>query len=65
MPERKNLQINSADEEILKYFGLSKKEIKEVKKYIEKNGKISDNIELKKIINKNTYEKLKNNINYN
>lgn len=65
LPEKKNLDINYANEEVLKYFGLTKKEIKNIKKFIEKNGKITNNIELKKIINKSTYEKLKNNIDYN
>lgn len=64
IPERKELYINLADEEILKYYGFNKKEIKEIGKFIQKNGRIINNIELKKIISKNIYEKLKDKINY-
>lgn len=64
IPERKDLYINLADEEILKYYGFNKKEIKEIGKFIQKNGRIINNIELKKIISKNIYEKLKDKINY-
>lgn len=63
-PTKKNLYINSANDEILKYFGFDKKEIKEIKKYIQKNDRIIDNIELKKIISKTKYEKLKDKIRY-
>lgn len=64
-PIIKNLEVNSANEKELKYFGFDKKERIKLRKYIDKNGKIASNIEFKKIINKSTYEKLKNNINYN
>lgn len=64
IPEKKELYINLADEEILKYYGFNKNEIKEIRKFIQKNGRIINNIELKKIISKNIYERLKDKINY-
>ncbi len=64
-PHLNFLDINDAGEKILRYFGFSKKEIKKINIYRKKNGKISNNIELKKIITKSSYERLKNNINYN
>ena len=63
-PKRKDLRINTADDLTLKYFGFSKKEIKELRKYLDKYDRISNNIELKKVIDKKKYEKLKDNINY-
>ncbi len=63
-PKRKDLSINTADDLTLKYFGFSKKEIKELRKYLDKYDRISNNIELKKVIDKKKYEKLKDNINY-
>lgn len=62
--QKKPLYINSADDETLKYYGFNQKEIKEIRKYTQKNGRIADNIELKKVINKTMYEKLKDNIRY-
>lgn len=62
--EKKPLYINSADNDILKYYGFSQKEIKEIRNYIQKNDRIVDNIELKKVINKTMYDKLKDNIRY-
>lgn len=64
IPEKNNLYINSANDEILKYYGFDKKETKEIRKYIEKNGRIVDSIELKKIISRSMYEKLKDKIRY-
>ncbi|MDC7954641.1 ComEA family DNA-binding protein [Fusobacterium simiae] len=63
-PAKKMLNINSADDITLRYYGFSKNEIKKIKKYLDKNGRITDNIEFKKIVNKKTYEKLKDLINY-
>ena len=34
----------------LSYYGFDKKEIKKIRKFIEKNGKIKNNIILKKVI---------------
>lgn len=62
--EKKMLNINSVDEKILKYYGFSKKEIKDIIKYLDKYDRITNNIELKKIISKKTYEKLKDRIVY-
>ena len=63
-PNKKMLNINSANEITLKYYGFSKKEIKKIQKYLDKNDRITDNIEFKKIVNKKTYERLKDLINY-
>lgn len=63
-PRKKMLNINSADDMTLKYYGFSKKEMKKIKKYLDKNDRITDNIEFQKIVNKKTYEKLKDLINY-
>jgi len=63
-PNKKMLNINSADDMTLKYYGFSKKEIKRIQKYLDKNDRITDNIEFKKIVNKKTYERLKDLINY-
>lgn len=64
IPEKKALYINLADEEILKYYGFNKEDIKNIKKFKGKNGRIEDNLQLKKIISKNMYEKLKDKIRY-
>ena len=63
-PNKKMLNINSADDMTLKYYGFSKKEIKKIQKYLDKNDRITDNIEFQKIVNKKTYERLKDLINY-
>ena len=63
-PNKKMLKINSADDITLKYYGFSKNEIKKIKKYLDENDRISDNIEFKKIVNKKTYEELKDLISY-
>ena len=63
-PNKKMLKINLADEMTLKYYGFSKNEIKKIQKYLDKNDRITDNIEFQKIVNKKTYERLKDLINY-
>lgn len=57
VPQLKNLYINKADDKVLSYYGFDKKEIKKIRKYLEKNEKIKNNIELKKIISKDKYDK--------
>jgi len=47
-PTKKPLYINSADELTLKYYGFSKKEIKKIQTYLDKNDRITDNIEFQK-----------------
>lgn len=56
---RNPLYINQADAKLLKYYGFSKKEIKEIERYREKIGRIENNIVLRKIIGKKHYEKYK------
>ena len=63
-PTKKVLNINSADELTLKYYGFSKKEIKKIQTYLDKNDRITDNIEFQKLVKKKTYEELKDLINY-
>ena len=63
-PTKKVLNINSANELTLKYYGFSKKEIKKIQTYLDKNDRITDNIEFQKLVNKKTYEELKDLINY-
>ena len=63
-PNKKMLKINSADDMTLKYYGSSKTAIKKIQKYLDENDRITDNIEFKKIVNKKTYEELKDLINY-
>ena len=60
IPPLNNLYINQADDKILGYYGFDKKEIKKIRKFIEENkenGKIKNNIILKKVISKEKYEK--------
>ena len=63
-PNKKMLNINSANEITLKYYGFSKKEIKKIQTYLDKNDRITDNIEFQKLVKKKTYEELKDLINY-
>lgn len=64
VPPLKELYINTADDKTLSYYGFDKKEIKQIRKFLEKNKKIENNIILKEIISKNKYEKYKNIIRY-
>ena len=59
------LNINSADDMTLKYYGFSKKEIKRIQKYLDRHDRTTDNIEFQKLVKKKTYEELKDLINYN
>ena len=63
-PNKKMLNINSADDMTLKYYGFSKKEIKRIQKYLDRHDRITDNIEFQKLVKKKTYEELKDLINY-
>lgn len=63
-PNKKVLNINSADDITLKYYGFSKKEIKRIQKYLDRHDRITDNIEFQKLVKKKTYEELKDLINY-
>lgn len=65
LPEYKLLHINSATDDTLKYYGLSKKQIKILREYLEKNDLILDNRGIKKILTKEQYEKYKDIIRYN
>ena len=57
--ERKPLYINEATDDDMKMFGLDKKYVKKIRKYIKKHGRISNNLELMKLLPPSTYEKYK------
>lgn len=56
---RKPLYINRANSLLLRYYGFSKKEIKQIEAYLSQNGRIVNSGELKKLIHKRHYEKYK------
>lgn len=60
----KKININEVDDRVLSYFSFSKKEIKKIRDYQNKNGKIRSSLELKKIVPKNKYERLVDFIEY-
>ena len=60
----KRFNINNADDMILNYYGFTKKEIKKIREFQNKNGKIRNSLELKKIVSKQKYEKLADLIDY-
>lgn len=62
--EKNPIYINEANDELLKYYGFTKKEIKALRGYIEKNEKIYSNLELMELLSKSRYEKYKNLIRY-
>lgn len=62
--KKKPLYINEADEELLNYYGFGKKEIKNIKKYLAKNGRINNNLDLMEILSKKDYDKYKSIIKY-
>lgn len=57
--EKNPLYINEANDEVLKYFGFEKKEIKKIREYINKNNRIDNNLQLMEILSKKRYEKYK------
>ncbi|MGL5950721.1 MAG: helix-hairpin-helix domain-containing protein [Cetobacterium sp.] len=63
--EKKPLYINDANEELLRYYGFTPKEIKKIQDYIKKNGKVKSNLELTDILGGDRYEKYKKLIKYN
>lgn len=63
--QKKPLFINRSDTTILTYYGFSKKEIKKIEQFMEKNGKIKSNLELLKLLPKERYEKYKGILKYN
>lgn len=65
VPPLKNLYINKADDKTLGYYGFDKKEIKKIRKFLEENGKIENNIVLKDVISKEKYDNYVEIIRYN
>lgn len=62
--EKNPLYINEANDELLKYFGFDKKEIKKIREYINKNNRIDNNLQLMEILSKKRYEKYKEIVKY-
>lgn len=62
--DKKPIYINDANEELLKYYGFDKKEIKKLKDYLDKNRRIDNNIQLMELLSKKRYEKYKEIIKY-
>lgn len=62
--EKKPLYINEANDELLRYYGFDKKEIKEIRSYLNKNGRINNNLELMKLLSEKNYKKYKTIIKY-
>ncbi len=59
------LKINSASTKVLKYYGFSKKEIKKIETYIEKNDVIYSNLEMMEILGEGRYREYENILEYN
>jgi len=59
------LKINSASTKILKYYGFTKKEIKKIEVYKEKNDVIYSNIEMMDILGEERYRIYENILEYN
>ena len=62
--EKKPLYINEATDETLEYYGFDKKEIKDIRKYLDKNGRINSNLDLMKVLSEKNYRKYKSIIKY-
>ena len=62
--EKNPIYINEADDELLKYFGFEKKEIKKIREYLNKNDRIDNNLQLMEILSKKRYEKYKEIVKY-
>ena len=60
----KVFNYSKANDELLKYFGFEKKEIKKIREYINKNKRIDNNIQLMEILSKKRYEEYKEIIKY-
>lgn len=62
--EKKTLYINEASDELLGYYGFDKKEIRDIRKYLDKNGRINSNLDLMKVLSEKNYRKYKSIIKY-
>ena len=63
-PERNKLYINEASDKVLLYFGLTKKEIKKIRKEQKENFKINSNIQLRNILGDKRYYDFKDFVQY-
>ena len=62
--KRKSFNINKANLTVLKYYGFTKKEIKQVEKWKNEHGEIYSNIELKEVLRPERYEEYKKLVRY-
>ena len=56
--EKKPLYINEANDTLLEYYGFDKKEIKDIRKYLNKNGRINSNLDLMKVLSEKIIESI-------
>ncbi|MGL6064982.1 MAG: ComEA family DNA-binding protein [Fusobacteriaceae bacterium] len=61
---KKNLKLNTADDKTLKYYGMTKEEIKNIKIFKEKNNKFFSNLDLMEVLSKKRYDIFKDQIDY-
>lgn len=61
---KKSLYINKADDELLKYYGFTKKEIEKINKFKKENKIIKNNLDLRKILTENRYDEYKKIVKY-
>lgn len=64
MKDKNKLQINTASEEMLTWYGFSKKEISKISEYIKENKGISSNLDMREILTEQRYLKYKSVIIY-
>ncbi|MGF6905692.1 helix-hairpin-helix domain-containing protein [Fusobacterium sp. PH5-44] len=62
--KKNNFNINTANSELLIYYGFDKKEITTIQKYIKANGRIKNNLDLMNVLDKKRYEEFKSLIIY-
>lgn len=58
------LYINKADDELLKYYGFTKKEIEKINKFKKENRIVKSNLDLKEILTEKRYDEYKKSIKY-
>lgn len=61
---KNSFYINKADDELLKYYGFTKKEIEKINKFKKENKIIKSNLDLRKILTEKRYDKYKKIVKY-
>ncbi len=61
---KKNIKINTADEQTLKYYGMTKEEIKNIKIFKEKKNKFFSNQDLMEVLPHKRYDIFKDRVDY-